>query len=173
MLTPLADTNVFLNLGRSILDSVAAVLACNSINVPARKYVGFDRPPQDCCPELVAWLSNIRTWDSTPMDGHQFNELTCVNGWAFDTTIRIGRCYIDIDIGAGGAFKPMAVADLELAAAPLYKDAAAMYFGWITSWRAGNVTELSHCDAVHVGPMSAYHEGGCAGWEFTITVGVL
>lgn len=172
MLTPVPDVNIFLNLGRSILDSVADTLACNSLDVPERRYVGFDRPPQDCCPELVAWVSNIRVWDGLPMDGRQSGELICVNGWAFDVTMRIGRCYIDIDVDANG-FKPMSVSGIEEASEPLYKDAAAMYFGFIAAWKAGNITELTVCDAVNVSAMSPYHEGGCAGWEFTISVGVI
>lgn len=166
--TPIADLDFFLNVAKSILDSAASALKCNNLDVPSRTFVGFDRPPQDCCPELVAWAGNIRTWDGDFPDLRRQGNLLCGNGWSFDVTIRIGRCFIDYtDQG------PMDKESIEDLAQPLYQDAVALYFGWIAQWRAGNVSELTQCDLVNAGPLSQYHEGGCAGHEFTITVGVL
>lgn len=167
-LTPISNTAYFLNIAKSVLASAAQALACNDLEVPDRLFVGFDRPPQDCCPEMVAWLGNIRLWDTEFPDG-QNSELMCVNGWAFDITIRIGRCYIDFDEEG----QPLDGGTIEDFAGHLYSDAAALYFGWVAHWRAGNVEELTQCDALRVGPMTQYHEGGCAGHEFTITVGVV
>lgn len=165
--TPLRNPDFFLNIAKSILDSAADALRCNNLEVPDRRFVGFDRPPQDCCPDLVAWLGNIRTWDGQFPD-EQRSELICVNAWAFDVTIRIGRCYVDFSDDG-----PLDGGTIEDFSSWLYKDAAALYFGWIAQWRAGQVTELTACDPVRVGPMSQYRDGGCAGHEFTITVGVL
>lgn len=166
--TPLDNTDMFMNMATSILQSVVDALQCNGLEVPDRLYVGFDRPPQDCCPELVAWLGNIRTWDGDFPDSRTNGRLLCHNGYSFDITIRIGRCYIDYtDEG------PMDIATITDWTRLLNADASAIYLGWIAQWRAGNVTELDKCDLVNVGSMSAYHEGGCAGWEFTVTVGVL
>lgn len=166
--TSFADLDFFKNIATSILESAAASLTCNDLEVPARMFVGFDRPPQDCCPELVAWLGNIRTNDIDFPDARRAGNLQCFNGYAFDVTIRIGRCFIDF-LNSG----PMDGGDIEDLASPLYQDASALYFGWIAQWRAGNVTELTMCDLVNVGNMTGYAEGGCAGWEFTITVGVV
>lgn len=166
--TPLSNPDMFTNMATSILQSVVDALECNNIEVPARLYVGFDRPPQDCCPELTAWLGNIRTWDADFADARRAGNLQCYNGYAFDITIRIGRCYVDYDENG-----PMDTTTISDWTRILNQDASALYFGWISEWRAGNVTELESCDLVNVGAMIAYHEGGCAGWEFTITVGVL
>lgn len=166
--TPLSDVDMFMNIATSILQSAAAALECNNISVPDRFYVGFDRPPQDCCPELVAWLGNIRTWDGDFPDTRSAGNLRCHNGYSFDITIRIGRCYVDF-----GEEGPLDTDTIQDWTQELYRDASALFFGWITQWRAGNVTELDKCDLVNVGTMTQYHEGGCAGQEFTITVGVL
>jgi hypothetical protein len=167
--TALSNTDYFLNIATSILDSCADALDCNGLDVPERLYVGFDRPPQDCCPELTAWVGNIRPWDADFPDGRRAGNLQCHNGWSFDVTIRIGRCYVDIDEDGSG----LDVGTLTDFTRPLYQDAAALLFGWVAQWRAGNVTELTTCDLVDIGALTQYHEGGCAGHEFTITVGVV
>lgn len=169
-LTQLGEPDLLHNMGKSILASVAAALRCNGIDVPSRSYVGFDRPPQDCCPELVAWIGNVRPWDGGFPDTRTAGNLfySGANGWSFDITLRIGRCYVDYsDTG------PLDPETLEDWSKQLYRDATAMYFGWAFQWRAGNVTELGRCDLMTLGPLSQYNEGGCAGHEFTITVGVL
>lgn len=61
--TAIGNSDFFMNVGQSILDSAADALACYDIDVPSRLFVGFDEPPQDCCPELVVWLGNMRLWD--------------------------------------------------------------------------------------------------------------
>lgn len=166
--TPLGNPDFFLNVAASILASAADALECNGLSVPPRLYVGFDNPPQDCCPELVAWVTNVRTWDGDFPDVRQSGNLRMSWGYAFDVTLRIGRCYVDV--GEDG--EPLDAATLQDFSAQLYRDASALYMGWLFQWQAGNVTELQACDLVNVGAMLPYSEGGCAGQEFTITVGV-
>jgi len=166
--TAISDKDFFLNVATSILESCIDALDCNGLEIPSRVYVGFDRPPQDCCPELTAWVGNIRPFDASFPDGRHFGNLVCVNSYSFDVTIRIGRCYVDIDTD-GHALDVGTLTDMTR---PLYWDVSALFIGWIAQWRAGNVSELTGCDLVNVGAMTQYHEGGCAGHEFTITVGV-
>lgn len=165
--TPTRSTAFFLNVAKSILESAADALRCNGLEVPDRFYVGFDRPPQDCCPELTAWAGNVRTWDGDFPDTRRSGDIKCHIGYAFDVTIRIGRCYLDMDESG----QPLDSEIIEDWAGILYADATALYVGWIGQWKAGNVSELSQCDLVNVGAMSQYHEGGCAGHEFIVTVG--
>jgi hypothetical protein len=167
MQTPFSNTGYFLNLGKSILDSLADALECNGLDVPGRVFVGFERPPQDLCPELVVWIGNIRTWDGDFPDTRSSGRLLCSNGYAFDVSVRIGRCYIDMDEDG----QPLDGETLQDWAGELYRDVTALYMGWINQWRAGNVTELSMYDLVTVGACTQYNSGGCAGHEFTITVG--
>jgi len=168
-ITPVADTAYFANVGKSILDSAADALECNGVDVPDRMFVGFNRPPQDVCPELVLWISNIRTWDGNFPDTRTDTRLLCLNAYAFDATIRIGRCYVDVDEHG----QPLDTATLEDFSAELYKDVTALYMGWVNQWRGGNVSELNSYEAVTVSQCTPYSEGGCAGWEFTVTVGTI
>lgn len=165
----LGDTNYFIRIGTSILDSVAAALVCANIEVPERKFVGFDDPPQDCCPELVAWIGNVRPWDGNFPDSMREGRFLCFNSWAFDVSIRIGRCYVDSDENGEG----LAESVLQDWATILYNDMQAIYMGWVWQWKNNAVSELSSCEPMIVGPLTTYNEGGCAGSQFTITVGAL
>lgn len=164
--TPFGNPEYFGNVAQSILDSAADALRCQNIDVPQRMYVGFERPAQDCCPDLVAWVSNIRVWDGDFPNTRTNGRLLATNLYAFDVTIRIGRCYIESDAN-GQPLDSETLGDFSRA---LYKDATTLYSGWLYEWRSGNVAELNNYSAVDIGPCTPYNSGGCAGWEFTITV---
>lgn len=159
------DPLFFMNVGQSILDSAVDALECYELDVPDRLFVGFDEPPQDCCPELICWLGDVRTWDGNLTGNGNLQQHI---GYQFDCTIRIGRCYVDVD-EKGEPIDSAILADWNQL---LYADMTALYIGWVGQWQAGNVTELSNCDVVSLGTMTQYNEGGCAGSQFTITVGV-
>jgi len=168
------DIEVFVNVTKSILNSIVAVMEDKSRDVPARTFVGFDRPAEDYCPDLVAWMNNVRPYDGNGMEsGLVEGRLLCFNAWAFDVTIRLGRCYIDFDADGG----PLDGRTIEDWSNELYRDAQVVYIGWVNQWRTGTGAcageELESCDPMNVGPLINFKEGGCAGWEFTITVGVL
>lgn len=167
-ITPTRNRDFFTNVATSILESAIDALNCYGLDVPKRIYVGFDRPPQDCCPELTGWVHNVRNWNGEFPDTNQVNHMICSVGYAFDVTIRIGRCYWDLDESG----KSLSNEELQAKNADLYADLSALYLGWIEQWRAGNVSELSKCDLGTVGAAQPYREGDCAGWEFTVTVGV-
>lgn len=166
--TKTLDVEFFMNVGQSILDSAISALECYELDVPARAFVGFDEPPQDCCPELVVWLGNVRLWDGDFPETRLSTDLKMHWGYAFDVNVRIGRCYVDINED-GTPMDADILADWNQA---LYADATALYFGWLHQWSAGLVTELTRCDLVTIGTLSQYNDGGCAGHQFTITVGM-
>jgi len=167
-ITPVSNTGYFFNVGNSILDSLVNALNCNGLDVPDRRFVGFEEPPQDCCPDLVLWISNIRPWDGDFPDTRNNGRLLCTNAYAFDVTVRIGRCYLDyLEDGA------MPEQDIEDQSKIMYADATALYMGWVAQWRSGNVTELNNYEAVTVGTLTSYTEGACGGWQFTITVSTI
>ena len=168
------DPEIFVNVAKSVLDSVDKSLFLASRDSPSRQFVGFARPPQDCCPDLVAWLGNIRPYDGNGMNsGLREDRLLCHNAWAFDITIRLGRCYIDFDDDGG----PLDGQTIEDFSNELYRDAQVIYVNWVNQWRNGSGVcdgdEFDACDPLGIGPLIEYKEGGCAGWEFTITVGVM
>lgn len=166
--TPTRSKDFFINVGTSILESTVDALQCYGLTVPSRVYVGFDRPPQDCCPELTGWLSNVRMWNGQFPDANQVSSIPCVWGYSFDFTIRIGRCYWDLDEKG----HTLTNEEMQSKNGEMYSDASALYMGWLAQWRAGNVSELSQCDLITTGTMQPYRQGDCAGWEFTVTVGV-
>lgn len=166
--TQTKDVQFFMNVGQSILDSAVDALECYGLDVPERVFVGFDDPPQDCCPELVVWLGNLRVWDGDFPDSRATTDLRHHWGYAFDATIRIGRCYVDVD-EQGNPIDADVLADWNQA---LYADATALYMGWLGQWIAGNVSELVSCDLITPGPLTQYNDGGCAGHQFTVTVGM-
>lgn len=166
--TPTRSKDFFINTATSILESAVDALQCYGLDVPTRLYVGFDRPPQDCCPELTGWVNNIRQWNGEFPDTNQVNPMICVWGYSFDFTMRIGRCYWDLDENG----KTLTNEQLQTKNGEMYSDATALYMGWLHQWKAGNVNELSSCDLLTIGNMQPYRQGDCAGWEVTITVGV-
>src|SRR5688572_9844132 len=93
-----SDRNVFNKVGHVVLESLADVIASYGMDVPPRTFLGFENPPEDCCPDLVAWITNVRLWDGEFPDGRNTTNLTtCAIGWAVDVNVRLGRCYIDFD----------------------------------------------------------------------------
>lgn len=161
---------VFERVARAVIDSISDALTYHNLDVPERRFVGFSRPAEDACPDLVAWVSNIRPWDQNFPDGRANTTLNnFFNGWAFDVNVRLGVCVIDFD----GNGQPLDGELLEEWSSTLYHYAHTMYVDWVHRWRAGQVNELSECDYVDVGACTDYKEGGCGGWEFRITVGVL
>lgn len=165
-----SDQDLFVKVAKSILQSAADSLSACGRDVPDCSFVGFNRPVEDHCPDLVAWLNNIRPWDGTSMDsGLREGYLMCFNAYAFDVTIRLGRCYIDFGMD-GSTVDGQLVEDWSN---ELYRDGQVLYIGWVKAWHAGRVSELGDCDPISIGPLIDYKEGACAGWEFTITVGVM
>jgi hypothetical protein len=168
------DPEIFVNVSRAVLDTIGIALTNGNRDVPRRMFVGFNRPAEDCCPDLVAWVGNIRAYDgNSPNSGLREDRLLIYNAWAFDITIRLGRCFIDFDADGG----PLDGQTIEDFSNELYRDAQVVYIGWVNQWRSSSgvclTDELSSCTPLTVSSLIDYKDGGCAGWEFTITVGVM
>lgn len=165
-----SDPDLFSNVARSILDGVSSALDDCGLDVPPCDFVGFSRPAETSCPDLVAWVTNIRPWDDNTMDGGLVEgRLLCFNAYAFDVTIRLGQCFVDFDEN-GNNLPPDMQEDFSSA---LYRYAHVMYIGFVAKWKAGKVSALDRCDPLSISPMIDYKEGGCGGWEYTVTVGVM
>mgnify|MGYP001557842829 CR=1 FL=1 len=161
------DPDFLLKFGNTVKDSLVSLLEECQQEVPDRVVLAFNRPPQDCCPELAVWVDNMRPWDGVPFEGLQFGHLQCFNLWAVDVGVRIGRCYVDID-GSGNPIDPQSIEDL---ARPIYRDGNILYVGWVAKFRAKEICQICPCDIGTVSNLISYNEGGCAGWEFIVTVG--
>lgn len=164
------DKDLFSKVAHSVLDSIGDALTACSLDVPDCAFVGFERPPEVSCPDLVAWVTNVRPWDGNTLDsGLREGRLLCFNAYAFDITIRLGLCYVDFNED-GSNKSPQEQHDLS---DQVYRYAHVMYVGWVSRWKAGLVTELGRCDPLSLSPLISFKEGGCGGWEFTVSVGFM
>lgn len=162
------DPNFLLHLGQVALDSLVDTLAECEQDIPPRRVVSFTESPEDCCPDLNVWIDNFRVWDGSPFDGLQLGYLSCTNMWAVDISVRIGRCYIDVD---QTSLNPLSAEDLAELSAQIYRDGNILYLGWIAKLRDNEICNLPRYTLGTVSSLLAYNDGGCAGWRFTITLG--
>lgn len=155
--------------GQAVLDSLEQVLLECEQDVPDRRILAFQEPPEDCCPDLAVWVDNMRPWDGTPFEGLTFGHLTaCNNMWAADVNVRIGRCYIDVDPQTSQPLPPDQVKELS---AQIYRDGNILYTGWVNKMRNNEVCNITRYSLNTVSALLSYNDGGCAGWRFTVTVG--
>ena len=163
-----SDKDLFYEIGRSILNSVITVLESCDRSAPECSFVGFDRPPEDKC-GLVVWIGNVRPYDGNTLDGGlREGRLLCYNSFAFDVTVRMSRCFIDFNDKG-----PLSADVIEEMSKELLLDAHVLYIQWVGALKGGQVSNLDNCDPVALGTLTPYRDGTCAGWEFTITVGVM
>jgi hypothetical protein len=167
--TPNTNPLVFHTIGESIIDSLTSWMSEHGVEPPARRWVGFSNPPEDCCPDLVVWADNLRLWDAQSFDGGlRENRLMCNNVWALDYTIRFGVCYWEVD----NEGHLLDLGTLSSNAVDLYHIGHSM-LGWLQQIRSGIIEELQpSASDVKPSPITSYNQGGCAGWQVTLTVGV-
>lgn len=165
-ITETYNPDVIYNIARSILESLVTSLSSDGIKVPQRAYVGFSNPPEDCCPDLVVWASSPRVSDSAGFDGgFRENQLMCTGIWYADFNVRLGDCYVDTIDG-----QPLDTRTLSDMAKDKYRVAHALT-RWVCRIRSeGVIPELQTLDSnVKVSALTDYNQGGCAGWQLTIT----
>lgn len=139
------------------------------LNVPGRTGVVMVRPAEDCCPDLSVWLDNFRPYDfafpNTLNEGRVLMHL----GIAFDINVRIGLCYIEsADDG-----QPMDIIQLALWTAEINKYIQAVYSQPIFDLATGCVEEFGLPATFLASNLTGYNLGGCAGYEYVLTVGLL
>ena len=165
-ITKLNDKDVVFNVLNSTLEAVVEKLRECDIPVPARRFVGFCEPPQDCCPDLVVWGDNIGPDDLALGQGLTRGYFTCSNSWSMDVHVRIGLCFVDVDADAN----PLSSAVLQTMSQEMHQYWHCFYMQFLCAARNGAITELEDCDRFQAGPSNCYAEGGCAGFEFVMRV---
>lgn len=162
----LNDPNLFNSVALVILEGMEAQIQASGLKMIKRSYHGFGPiPSEDCCPDLVVWISNIRLWDSDAPDTLQENRILKHFGIAFDVNVRIGECFFEVDSKG----ELIHTADVMKMSGAINKYAHAAYLGSVNS-----LLNLLQC-GVNVTPGSAFpfQEGGCAGFTWAITVSVI
>jgi hypothetical protein len=166
-ITKLNDPDVIYNVLQSTLDALVVRLTDCGLAVPARRFVGFSEPPQDCCPDLVIWGDNIGPDDLSLGQGMTKGYFTCNNSWSMDVHIRIGLCFVDVDADSN----PLSASETAALSAAMYQYWHCLYMQFVCE-QASNptITELSECDGFTVQPSTSYASGGCGGFEFVMRV---
>jgi hypothetical protein len=160
-----ADPDVYNNVIDVFSASIANRYAEDGLDAIGRTFIGMGPiPAEDCCPDLVYWVSNVRPYDATPPDGLRENALGVHWGIAFDVNVRVGQCYLEGD--DKGAFPAATITGYSEI---LNRYGHSTYMGALTA-----MDDFGTCDVL-LTPQAMYpfQSGGCAGWQFAITVAVL
>lgn len=165
--TPYHDSDSLFNLLESVEHAVALALTCNSRTVYNwRRIVGWADPPQDCCPEIAVWGTNLRPDPQGTLSGGGMQKASCAQLWLYDVTIRASQCFIDTDENG----EPLDATQINDYSRELYSMAHDMYNGFWCRWANGQIDEIPACTPLSIQGTSEYAEGGCGGVQFTVTV---
>ena len=168
----MSDPDWIYNLLASVEVAVASALVSSPGGLNAdtwRRIIGWADPPEDCCPEIAVWASNIRPNPAYLQNqGGQTQRATCTPGWLIDINVRVSVCYVDTD-AEGGHLPP---ADINESSDELYRLWWCLYFAFWCRWVSGSIMEVDACTPLSLGESRSYAGGGCAGVEFAITVSV-
>lgn len=161
------DPNLSNVLAQVALDGITGAIAGASLPAIKRAYVGVGPvPAEDCCPDIVVWVSNIRLWDSNAPDTLGENRVMIHWGIAFDINARVGDCFWELDPTTN---KPFPAEEISKLSGPINKYGTAAYLGAISA-----LGQLDACNVdVHPQPANPYQDGGCGGFIFTIGVSVV
>lgn len=154
-------------LAHVMLDGIVGAIAKGGLTKIDRAYVGVGPvPAEDCCPDIVVWVSNIRLWDGSAPDTLTEGRILEHFGIAFDLNARIGDCFWELDPKTN---QPFPKAKINKLSAPINSYGSAAFLGAVQA-----LGELPACNVdVHPGSANPYQEGGCAGFTFTIGVSVI
>jgi hypothetical protein len=165
-ITKINNLDVIHNVLQSTLDSVVASLTECGLPVPARRYVAFCDPPQDCCPDLVVWADNITPDDMGLGQGLTRGYFTCTNTWSMIIHVRIGLCYVDFSAEGD----PLSADVLSGMSREMNRYWQCFYMRFGCAALNGGISELDDCSKFGISPSTCYATGGCAGFEFTLNV---
>src|SRR5688572_24547242 len=79
------------------LEGIVGAIAEAGLPAIKRAYVGIGPiPAEDCCPDIVVWITNIRLWDGSAPDTLVENRVLAHWGIAFDINARVGDCFWEL-----------------------------------------------------------------------------
>jgi hypothetical protein len=155
-------------LAQTALDGIVGAIAGQPrLKKIDRAYVGIGPvPAEDCCPDIVVWVSNIRLWDGAAPDTLIEGRVLTHWGIAFDINARVGDCFWELDPKTNVPYPANKITEM---AGPINAYGTAAYLGAITA-----LGQYDACNVdVHPQPANPYQDGGCAGFLFTIGVSVI
>lgn len=163
------NPNVTNEIAALVLQGVKDAIAAAGLKAFPRAYIGIGPiPSQDCCPDLVVWISNIRLNDSNVPDTLRENRLLGLFGVAFNVNVRVGECFFEI---TGTESKPELVASNKITkmASLINQYGYAAFMGAIRT-----LLDLDEC-GLSVTPYNSdpYQMGLCAGFQFSFAVSLV
>lgn len=161
--------NVANDLAETLLQGMEAAISTAGLSAISRSHQSVGPiPAEDCCPDLVVWLSNIRIYDAASPDTLNENRVLIHYGLAFDINVRIGLCFLEsIDNG-----DPMPTGDIHDQSVQINQYALAAYVGGLQS--VMDYRDIVECDLnIRPNPADPYNSGGCAGFTWTITFSLI
>jgi hypothetical protein len=164
-----SNPELFQLVAGKILEGVTTGFANAGLSPIKRRYVGLGPvPSEDCCPDLVAWISNVRVFDELPPDGLREARILSHYGIAFDVNIRVGDCYFEVNPD-----NPREIVSAEQLERWSDKINSYGQIAFVAGIQALVGDPDMQCGtSITPGVMNPYQEGGCAGFSFAITVGV-
>lgn len=152
------------------LDGIAQGMARKGIAPITRSYVGLGPiPVQDCCPDIVAWISNVRPYDATPPDGLVESRILKHWGLAFELNIRVSDCFFEVDPN-----KPSAIMDADSISKMSSRINGVGLVAYVSTIDALTNSDQMACGtSVTPTAMFPYQEGSCGGFQFSVSIGVL
>ena len=165
--TSKTHVNLFNLVGEAVVDSIGARYLSDGLVAISRAYIGMGPvPSEDCCPDLVVWISNVTVFDATPPSGLREGELGTHWGLAFDVNVRVGLCFFEWVDG-----NPAPPEDITAMAEELNRYGHSTYIGALLVKSQSGMGDCAI--SLTPQPMFPFQSGGCAGWQFAITVGTL
>jgi hypothetical protein len=162
------EDDVFNAVADKLLTSIQVGIAEAGLPAIKRQYVGMGPvPSEDCCPDVVVWVSNVRFYDSAAPDTLRENRLLEHFGMAFDVNVRIGVCFFEMD--GEGKLIDLETVDGWAKLANRYGHTA--YLRGIQGLL--NDSDLTCLASITPQPMYPFQDGGCAGYTYSVSVGVL
>lgn len=165
------NANVVNQVAQKTLDAIAENWGRDGLSSIQRRYIGMGPvPAEDCCPDLVVWASNIRIFDSdndTLREGRVLKHF----GLAFDINVRVGLCFFEMTDNGKGGVDLVETSQIQKWAEEINRYGVSSYLG--ATLGLVNDPQLACSFTVSPQPMYPFQEGGCAGYNFAIGIGVV
>lgn len=167
------DPNIGNEIGELVLSRIQAALQHRELPTITRNYIGMGPvPAEDCCPDLVGWVTNLRLWDGISPDSLRENRVVHgLFGISFDFNVRLGLCYLEGD--GEGAFDS---ATIDAQSQNLNKYGFVAYLAAVDAFTdfTYNCGGDRPCEIdVLPQPMFPYNQGACAGWNMVFSISIL
>lgn len=162
------DINVFNDVAQILLEGIETGITEAGLPQISRAYIATGPiPAEDCCPDLVVWVSNIRFYDVASPDSLQENRLLEHFGMAFDLNVRLGLCYIESDESG----QPSSADVLHNWSQEINRYSHTAYLRGVQALHTN--TELDCIASISPRAAEPYNLGGCAGISYSVSVGIL